>query len=1254
MARKHIGRILSGGVMVLCVILWFTPETYGQFRPVVREYTISGNVGLPNVTMQGFPASVQTDENGVYTVQVRHGWSGTVRPIRRGYTFEPSEVVYRDIEEDKTQEHYQATPVTYRISGSTGKPDVRLVGLPDDPITDANGRFSATVHYGWAGVITPVKEGYRFEPPTVPYTEVTENKTANFKAIELTYTISGSAGAEGVVMEGLPGNPRTDRDGNYSVDVPHNWSGTVTPKKEGYTFNPPSLSYTQVVSALPGENYSAEIFTYQISGTAGLPGVTMDGLPGSPVTDHNGYYSVTVPYGWEGEVKPSRPGYTFTPPSKRYTRVTRDYNTENYTAELITLKISGNVRQSNVRMDGLPGNVVSNNNGIYTAEIEWGWAGTVTPMKDGYAFEPAERIYPSLTNDQLNQNYTAQPITYIIAGNVGQPQVRMEGLGRPGQVVVSGPDGAYRAQVDYNWSGKVTPRKTGYTFTPESRTYENVQADRTSEDYNFQINRYTVTGRVLDEQRSGVANVPVYADGTVSGSGMTDGEGRFELIVEHGWQGNVTPQREDYTFNPPNRRVGPVHQNTANVDFVGQIKMMSITDSVMIGDQPLQDVLITATPGNYTATTDSRGRFTIQVPYGWSGGLTAEKRGFDFGDAVIEYSNVTADIDKTVTTPAPSRPVTPPVTPPRETVPPPVTPPTETILPTPPEITLPTPTTDLTPAEVEQQRLREEIEKLHRQMAQLLNGRAEPPNGVPPVRGPEPRPTPMTRVEGPLVSGVFEQRDLRSVLAQLSSDTNVAIAADRTVRPGAMTVNIQLDRTPLESALSAILGNEFAFRKEGDAYLVYRPITQMFLADDLRELVIPAIAEDAGVIIMTDVDVMGTVTANLDGVPLKTALDIVLAGTPFVAVEKEDYYLVGDRAIREPEGIGIRYPDAFPEISETRMVYMNHIRPTRARELMSGAFQRYVMADPDPNSHIVTVTAPRVLADRIVQDLKQIDIAPRQVLLDARVVVMERTDLLNMGIEWGFPQVQAGIFTDSFVEGDRAAGSVTGSWPYGIQVGYRPDRTFTDSLLMALNLLQQNGQADIVSNPQVFAQDGRPSQIRNVVEEHYVLTPPMAAQGFYIQSEFVTITSGTTLNITPRIGDDDMITLEMVVEVSESLPRGQTSDLPMVTRRSTRSHARVADGGTVAVAGLTESRSRTVEKRVPGLSNLPLVGPLFRNTDRDQSTKEVAVFVTAQMVHDRPRETAVPQTTMEQRRPTAPATNDFYEGLRQSLANQNR
>ena len=212
---------------------------------------------------------------------------------------------------------------TFAISGSTGLPGVVMKGLPNNPITDQNGHYSVRVPSGWKGTVTPLKEGYVFDPPARTYDAVRADYTdENYTALVMTFTISGSVGLPDVIMQGLPDEPMTASDGTYQATLQYGWSGTVTPVKEGYTFKPASRPYSQVRANQTNQNYAPRVITVTISGSIGIPGVEMQGLPDNPMSRSDGTYEATVPYGWSGKVTPIKGGYTFDPPSKSYTDVT--------------------------------------------------------------------------------------------------------------------------------------------------------------------------------------------------------------------------------------------------------------------------------------------------------------------------------------------------------------------------------------------------------------------------------------------------------------------------------------------------------------------------------------------------------------------------------------------------------------------------------------------------------------------------------------------------------------------------------------------------------------------------------------------------------------------------------------------------------------------------------------------------------------------------------------------------------------------
>ena len=1270
---KYIGKTLSGGVMALCIILLFTPETYSQ-RQTGRfmTFTISGSVGEAGVTMQGLgsPAPV-TDDNGVYSATVRYGWSGTVTPVKPGFTFEPKQRAYSNVTEDKTTDDYKATLQTFTIAGTTEKPGVKLRGLPDDPNSDPNGRYSIKVPFGWSGTVMPELKGFRFEPPSRDYAQLNDDKkNDNYKASVQTFTISGSAGTEGVVMKGLPGDPKTNKDGLYRAEVPFEWSGKVTPVKEGYEFTPDVKDYTAVIDNFANDDYAPRVFTFEITGSAGMTGVVMGGLPGDPITDPDGRYTASVEYGWSGKITPIKAGFSFKPQNLEITKVTENKQNQNFSGSIVKYKISGTTGIGAVKLTGLPEEVTSGATGAYVLSVDYGWSGNVTPEKEGYTFEPQSLFLGPIEKDLPKQDFKSKAVTCTISGNVGLAGVEMKGLGT-GRIV-SQEGGSYSAEVPFKWKGTVAPMKEGYTFDPPKKEYVGVVEPALGEDYAATVKTFTVAGRIMSDKNAPLADVLIVTD-KAGVSTVTDKNGEFTLNVTHGWSGKLTPQKDGCTFNPAMKSVGPVMQNVANQSFAGRMRMVTITDKIEMQleegkpPEPIQGVLITAKPGDYTATTNAKGIYSVQVPWGWTGELFPSKAGIIFEPASILHQNVVENFGTTDTGPRTTiEPLRPPATGAEATGKPPTTvkdiiggakPPATGVdatgkAPVTAKDVIggakPPATTTAKPPEPAPAALTEK-DILNRMLAEYKqrNNIATDANDLAALQKDAAIRTVAGQTNlGPIVSGTFSGTVI-DVLRQITQQTGAKVYADATVKPDLIPQPVPIAGMPMASALPTILkGTKYMCRrveKPEEAWQVFLPINNSFSGSKLRQA-LQDISLASGVAITMDEMVTGDVNADLQNVPLEVALETLLAGTSYVVKSTPDYYLVADR---KPEG------GAFPQIAETKVVRLNYITPNSAKSLLSSAFTPYVQAELDPNSHIVTVTAPAALADRIVKDIKVMDVRPHHVLLDARIVAMDRGDLLNIGVKWGMPTAQAGFFSNSLVRGTLPtdAGDPAGNWPWGISVGLSFDNTFTNSLTAALNLLKENNKADIIASPQVVAKDGERSRIQAITEEYFMITAPLNQSMFYTQSQLETIKSGTTLEITPRIGDNNDINLELAVEVSDSIPKGRGNDLPVVTRRTAQNSVIIRDGGTVAVAGLTENRSREKDSRVPFLSDIPGIGRLFRNNDTDKATREIAVFVTAHLVPDSIVTGQLPGPSAESSRLMSPAGGDsFQQELRDAMS----
>jgi hypothetical protein len=166
------------------------------------------------------------------------------------------------------------------------------------------------------------------------------------------------------------------------------------------------------------------------SGCNGISGVTVSANSGgsSATTNSSGSYSISVSYGWSGQVTPTKAGFDFLPAYINYPSITSNQTNQNYTGALQSRTISGYVRDSGD--NGISGVTVSANNGggsiitgsygpyagDYSISVPYGWSGQVTLTKAGFNFLPAYINYPSITSNQTNQNYTGN---YMYSGGSG-------------------------------------------------------------------------------------------------------------------------------------------------------------------------------------------------------------------------------------------------------------------------------------------------------------------------------------------------------------------------------------------------------------------------------------------------------------------------------------------------------------------------------------------------------------------------------------------------------------------------------------------------------------------------------------------------------------------------------------------------------------------------------------------------------------------------------------------------------------------
>lgn len=497
----------------------------------------------------------------------------------------------------------------------------------------------------------------------------------------------------------------------------------------------------------------------------------------------------------------------------------------------------------------------------------------------------------------------------------------------------------------------------------------------------------------------------------------------------------------------------------------------------------------------------------------------------------------------------------------------------------------------------------------------------------------------------PLVSNVFYQSDLRQAIEDVAAQAKVNIIADPSVQG---VVSVTLDNVTVEKALELLVaGTEYQVQSTPDYYLVFsadesagmfpsvsktQMIAVQHVAPETARSLLPnplqryvRVDAGSGMLAVTAPDELlerirldlasidrpsgdETVFVALDHVKAATARGLLPENLQrFVRTDTDRNTL----AVTAPQGsrerilsqiarLDIPLPagsfDA-PNVHRTHVVKLNHTKALSAMNLLPVALGNFVRADEQSNT--LAISAPKHVLSGILADIAAIDSPRKHIMLDARVVVLERADLLDFGAEWKLPQITAG----------GVVGAAMG-FPWEMQIGYSSKREFTNALALTLNLLSQNEEATIIASPQVLAQDGKEAEIKVTTEEYFQIASEV---GNFLRSDLEKIETGTILRITPQVGPKGELTLDMNIEVSDVVARGN-ENLPVISRRTARSTVQIDSGGTAAVAGLVDTRSQFGRAGVPGSLNLPLLGRAFRTDTLNHQARQVAVFITATCV----------------------------------------
>lgn len=424
-----------------------------------------------------------------------------------------------------------------------------------------------------------------------------------------------------------------------------------------------------------------------------------------------------------------------------------------------------------------------------------------------------------------------------------------------------------------------------------------------------------------------------------------------------------------------------------------------------------------------------------------------------------------------------------------------------------------------------------------------------------------------------------------------------------------------------------------------------------FQSIEVRSL-LQVIADFTNFNIVTSDTVSGSVTLRLQDVPWDQALDIILQAKNLGMRKSGNVIWVAPKdEIAAKEKLDLESMTAVQNLEpvKTQSFQINFAKAADIATQISGAgavasgtvsarilsSRGSVIAEPRTNQLFVTDIPSRL--EQIQGLISKLDVAVRQVVIEARIVEASDTFSKALGVRLGGADLRAqkggdggyqlsgsdrvafGTSYGNAVASSGAGGTVDQSLSaVNLPVTGTAAGTFALSIFNAsanrfLNLeisaMESDGKGKVISSPRVVTADQTKALIEQGTELPYQVASSSGATSIQFRK------ANLKLEVTPQITPEGSIILTLDVNkdtVGQLTPGGYAIDTKHI-----QTQALIENGGTIVIGGIfTEDQTDVVDK-VPFFGDLPFVGALFKRTSKGSNKKEMLVFITPRVLADR-------------------------------------
>lgn len=403
---------------------------------------------------------------------------------------------------------------------------------------------------------------------------------------------------------------------------------------------------------------------------------------------------------------------------------------------------------------------------------------------------------------------------------------------------------------------------------------------------------------------------------------------------------------------------------------------------------------------------------------------------------------------------------------------------------------------------------------------------------------------------------------------------------------------------------------------------------------DLRDVIL-YLGEFAGLNVVFDPEVRGTVTVDLKDVPWDQALDIILK------INKMGKTLEGNILRIAPISVLTREEEEQRRLTETKELAgpilvktftLSYSKASDVQSLLRNKLSERgeIIVDGRTNTLIVSDVEERI--DLIEKLISVFDTATPQVSIEARIVEASANFVRNIGIQWGFRGIADPFYGNQtslqfphkvLVDGALIPEGIVTKGISGPLGGYAvnlPAPSFntvlgisfanildTFRLDAAISALETSGEGRIISAPKVTTQNNQEAEILQGRQ-----IPVQTVANFTVTTRYVN--AALELRATPQITAEGTIIMYIEIRNNAADFANLVQGIPPIITQSAKTTVMVLDGGTTVIGGIYRTEDSITRERIPFFHKIPILGSLFKSLARTKTNRELLIFITPRII----------------------------------------